>query len=163
MACPASSCRTLTRLASPPMLFMGIFARAPQPRLSWVARDAFRHCMRCGMNILEGFQSILDRLGNSASVKNVYGEPIVAEGKTIIPVAKVGYGFGGGSGMNKCGTAAKGRRTRALDSAAALGLPRSESSRSPRTTPASSPSANARSSSALILGVIVGVFLGRRR
>ena len=36
----------------------------------------------------------MSRLQNSASVKTVYGDPITAEGKTIIPVAKVAYGFG---------------------------------------------------------------------
>jgi uncharacterized spore protein YtfJ len=36
-------------------------------------------------------------LQNSASVKTVYGDPITAEGKTIIPVAKVTYGFGAGN------------------------------------------------------------------
>jgi len=35
-----------------------------------------------------------------ASVRNVYGEPINAQGKTIIPVAKIAYGFGGGSGKH---------------------------------------------------------------
>ncbi len=40
----------------------------------------------------------MERLQGSASVKTVYGEPVVAEGKTIIPVAKVAYCFGVGSG-----------------------------------------------------------------
>lgn len=44
------------------------------------------------------FQAIAERLQGTANVKTVYGEPISAEGKTIIPVAKVAYGFGGGSG-----------------------------------------------------------------
>ena len=39
----------------------------------------------------------MSRLQNSASVKTVYGDPITAEGKTIIPVAKVTYGFGAGN------------------------------------------------------------------
>src|SRR5258705_13406188 len=45
---------------------------------------------------------ILERIGESiestATVKSVFGEPIHAEGKTVIPVAKVAYGFGAGSG-----------------------------------------------------------------
>jgi uncharacterized spore protein YtfJ len=45
----------------------------------------------------------VEHLRTSASVKTVYGEPIVAEGKTVIPVAKVAYGFGGGSGTGKPG------------------------------------------------------------
>jgi len=34
----------------------------------------------------------------TASIKNVYGEPIHVGEKTIIPVASVAYGFGGGFG-----------------------------------------------------------------
>ena len=50
------------------------------------------------MNIKELLASISDRVQSSASVTAVYGEPFVAEGKTIIPVARVRYGFGGGGG-----------------------------------------------------------------
>jgi uncharacterized spore protein YtfJ len=39
-----------------------------------------------------------ESLGSSASVKSVFGEPIQTEGKTVIPVARVAYGFGGGFG-----------------------------------------------------------------
>lgn len=39
--------------------------------------------------------------GQSASVKNVFGEPIQAGDKTIIPVAKITYGLGGGFGQSK--------------------------------------------------------------
>jgi uncharacterized spore protein YtfJ len=50
------------------------------------------------MSFQQYFQSIIDRLQSGASVKTVYGEPIAAEGKTIIPVAKVGYCFVAGIG-----------------------------------------------------------------
>lgn len=43
-------------------------------------------------------ENVATRLGQSASVKNVYGEPIVRDGRTIVPVARVSYGFGGGFG-----------------------------------------------------------------
>jgi uncharacterized spore protein YtfJ len=43
-------------------------------------------------------ENIATRLGQSATVKNVYGEPITSNGKTIIPVAQVAFGFGGGYG-----------------------------------------------------------------
>ena len=42
--------------------------------------------------------SIADRLKASGDAKIVFGEPRVIEGKTIVPVASVAYGFGGGSG-----------------------------------------------------------------
>lgn len=50
------------------------------------------------MMLQEVFKSISERLQSAATVKTVYGDPITAEGKTIIPVARVRYGFGGGSG-----------------------------------------------------------------
>ena len=50
------------------------------------------------MNVPELFKNITDRLQSTATVKTVYGEPISAEGKTIIPVARVRYGFGAGGG-----------------------------------------------------------------
>jgi len=43
-------------------------------------------------------ESMFEPLSRSASVKSVYGEAISANGKTIIPVARVAYGFGGGRG-----------------------------------------------------------------
>jgi uncharacterized spore protein YtfJ len=38
------------------------------------------------------------RLGLAATAKSVYAEPVERDGVTIIPVAKVRFGFGGGSG-----------------------------------------------------------------
>lgn len=46
----------------------------------------------------ELLQSLNDRLAASANVKAIYGEPIETRDRTIIPVAKVQYGFGGGVG-----------------------------------------------------------------
>jgi len=43
-------------------------------------------------------QQIGESLGSSATVKAVFGEPVHAAGRTVIPVAKVAYGFGGGFG-----------------------------------------------------------------
>jgi uncharacterized spore protein YtfJ len=54
---------------------------------------------------------MLSSLGNhlrvGASVRNVYGEPVVAGGRTVIPIARVGYGFaaGGGEGRSPEATA----------------------------------------------------------
>jgi uncharacterized spore protein YtfJ len=45
----------------------------------------------------------------AANVKSVYGEPITAQGKTVIPVAKIMYGYGGGGGTGGVGdTKARG-------------------------------------------------------
>jgi uncharacterized spore protein YtfJ len=50
------------------------------------------------VNFLENFVA---GLGQNATVKNVYGEPVITHDKTIIPVATVMYGFGGGFGQGK--------------------------------------------------------------
>ncbi|QIP15134.1 hypothetical protein G8759_22170 [Spirosoma aureum] len=46
----------------------------------------------------QAVQSLVERLTNEATVRKVFGEPIVVDHKTIIPVAKVILGFGGGYG-----------------------------------------------------------------
>jgi uncharacterized spore protein YtfJ len=53
------------------------------------------------MNATDMLHSISDTLGTTANVKSVFGEPIHADGKTIVPVARVAYGFGGGFGSGK--------------------------------------------------------------
>jgi uncharacterized spore protein YtfJ len=45
------------------------------------------------------FQSMVEH----ASARLVYGEPVSAGGKTILPVATIRYGFGGGSGAKEDG------------------------------------------------------------
>lgn len=42
--------------------------------------------------------SLADRFSASGNVRNVFGEPIEAHGRTIIPVACVRYGLGAGGG-----------------------------------------------------------------
>ncbi|GAB3963120.1 hypothetical protein GCM10029978_020050 [Actinoallomurus acanthiterrae] len=41
---------------------------------------------------------LADRLGGKASVTAVFGEPVVSDGVTVIPVAQAVYGFGAGAG-----------------------------------------------------------------
>jgi uncharacterized spore protein YtfJ len=53
------------------------------------------------MNATDLLQKIGETLGSTATVKSVFGEPIHVNGKTIVPVAKVAYGFGGGFGSGK--------------------------------------------------------------
>jgi uncharacterized spore protein YtfJ len=49
------------------------------------------------MSLQNILQSIMDRLQGTGGVKMVYGEPIETKEKTIVPVAKVAYGFGAGN------------------------------------------------------------------
>ena len=50
------------------------------------------------MDLQKYFENIQLVISSSAHVKTVFGDPVSAEGKTIIPVARVRYGFGGGMG-----------------------------------------------------------------
>lgn len=43
----------------------------------------------------------MDQLQASAGVKTVYGDPVTAEGRTVIPVARFRYGFGAGFGPGR--------------------------------------------------------------
>src|SRR5689334_20142565 len=45
-------------------------------------------------------QTVLGAMVNQAGVKTVYSEPVTVDGRTIVPVARVRLGFGGGSGHN---------------------------------------------------------------
>ena len=48
---------------------------------------------------IDGFvERLAERVGGKASVRAVFGDPIEREGITVIPVAKVRWGFGGGAG-----------------------------------------------------------------
>jgi uncharacterized spore protein YtfJ len=48
-------------------------------------------------------QSLKENILGQAGVKTIYGEPIVAQGRTVIPVAKVAYGYGAGAGTGGVG------------------------------------------------------------
>ena len=45
------------------------------------------------------FGPIAELLERSLSIRHVYGEPVQQGDTTVIPVAKVAYGFGGGGGQ----------------------------------------------------------------
>ena len=52
-----------------------------------------------GGSSIDGFvERIAERVGASANVRAVFGEPIERDGITVIPVARVRWGFGGGAG-----------------------------------------------------------------
>ncbi len=50
------------------------------------------------MNPKDMLERIGDHLNSTATVKSVFGEPIRTDDRTVIPVARVAYGFGGGGG-----------------------------------------------------------------
>ena len=52
-----------------------------------------------GGSSIDGFvERMAERIGAKASVRAVFGDPIERDGITIIPVARVRWGFGGGAG-----------------------------------------------------------------
>jgi uncharacterized spore protein YtfJ len=48
-------------------------------------------------------QSLRESVLSQASVKAIYGEPISAHGKTVVPVAKIMYVYGAGAGTGGVG------------------------------------------------------------
>jgi len=48
-------------------------------------------------------QSLKESIFSQVGVKAIYGEPISAQGKTVIPVAKLTYGYGAGAGTGGVG------------------------------------------------------------
>ncbi|MFN0095187.1 MAG: spore germination protein GerW family protein [Dehalococcoidia bacterium] len=61
--------------------------------------DAFEAARAAATGQPEGLlQRIAERLGATASASALFGEPVRQDGVTVIPVAKVRWGFGGGGG-----------------------------------------------------------------
>ncbi len=48
--------------------------------------------------VTELFDAIGERIRVTAGTQTLFGEPLLVEGRTIIPVAKLRYGFGAGGG-----------------------------------------------------------------
>ena len=55
------------------------------------------------MSSLALLQTLKESILSQANVKAVYGDPIEAQGKTVIPVAKIIYAFGAGAGTGGVG------------------------------------------------------------
>jgi uncharacterized spore protein YtfJ len=54
-------------------------------------------------SIKDLLETVGGHVGGAVSVRNVFGEAIHAEGRTIVPVARVHLGFGAGGGGAKQG------------------------------------------------------------
>ena len=102
-----------------------------------------------------------DRLQSGASVRAVFGDPVEAHGRTVIPVARIGYGFGAGgrAGGNQAaspeddgsggGAGLRARPVGALEITAG----------GTRFIPFIDP---ARLGVAVLVGLLIGVRIGRR-
>jgi uncharacterized spore protein YtfJ len=69
--------------------------------------NAKQEAMETGQTTTQRHPSLIERLaeklGGSANVHTVYGDAVIRNGVTVIPVAKVAYGLGGGSGVGEEG------------------------------------------------------------
>jgi uncharacterized spore protein YtfJ len=55
------------------------------------------------MEAKDMLRSLGEIFSAGGSVKNVYGEPVTSGGRTVIPVARIRYGFGAGGGASREG------------------------------------------------------------
>jgi uncharacterized spore protein YtfJ len=108
-------------------------------------------------------QSLHENLSSRAQVKSVFGEPISAEGKTVIPVAKIAYGFGAGAGTGGVGDSSArgeggggGGGIRAIP----VGVIEVSPSQPTRFVPITD---RKKLGAAALAGVIMGMWLGWRR
>jgi uncharacterized spore protein YtfJ len=54
-------------------------------------------------DVFRVIEELARKLQERFSVRTVYGDPITANGVTIVPVARVAFGFGGGGGSGRSG------------------------------------------------------------
>jgi uncharacterized spore protein YtfJ len=55
--------------------------------------------------------SAVERLAEAGGVGSVYGEPVERDDRTVIPVARVAWGFGGGGGSEAADAEGDGERS----------------------------------------------------
>jgi uncharacterized spore protein YtfJ len=53
------------------------------------------------VKVAKTLRSLGDRLQVGTNMLNVYGDPVTAGGRTVIPIARVSYGFGAGGGAGE--------------------------------------------------------------
>ena len=112
------------------------------------------------MSSLTILQSLRDSILSQANVKAVYGEPIAAQGKTIIPVAKIAYGYGAGAGTGGVGDSSRGEGGGGGGGVRAVPVGVIEvSERETRFVPISD---RKKLTGAVVLGIGLGLWLRRR-
>jgi len=113
------------------------------------------------MSSLALLQSLKDSI-LEANVKAIYGEPVTAHGKTVIPVAKIIYGFGAGAGTGGVGESkAKGEGGGGGGGARAIPVGVVEISN--QQTRFVSITDNRKLAGVAAFGIVVGLWLGWRR
>jgi len=107
-------------------------------------------------------QSLKESILGQAGVKAIYGEPISAQGKTVIPVAKLMYGYGAGAGTGGVGnSSAQGEGGGGGAGVRAIPVGVIEvSEKETRFIPITS---RKKLAAALAIGTMAGILLGWRR
>jgi MYXO-CTERM domain-containing protein len=117
------------------------------------------------MSLAKLFTTWTERLQNAANVKSVFGDPIEAQGRTLVPVARVCYGFGAGQANRESGddssddSAKKGGGGGGGASARPLGVLEVTA----EGTRFISAPGNGKLYGGIAVGVLLGLWLGRRR
>jgi len=120
-----------------------------------------RYAESTGIKVAETLRSLGDHLQLGRSVRNVYGDPVIVGGRTVIPIARVSYGFGAGGGVNE-GEKAKSKRGGSGGGAGMSARPAGDleiTEAGTRFFPFVDP---ARLGIALTVGLLVGLGIGRR-
>jgi uncharacterized spore protein YtfJ len=113
------------------------------------------------MGSLALMQSLKESVLTQANVKTIYGQPIEAQGKTIIPVARISYGFGAGAGTGGVGDSSKGEGGGGGGGVRAVPVGVIEVSQQPtRFVPISD---RKKLSAAVLLGLALGMWMSRGR
>jgi len=107
-------------------------------------------------------QSLKESILTQANVKAVYGEPIAAEGKTVVPVARIIYGYGAGAAAGGVGDSrARGEGGGGGGGARAIPVGVIEVSEQPtRFVPITD---RKKLTGAVLVGIGLGLWLGWRR
>ncbi len=107
-------------------------------------------------------QSLKESILSGAGVNAIYGAPISAQGKTVIPVAKLMYGFGAGAGTGGVwNSSAQGEGGGGGAGVRAIPVGVIEvSEKETRFIPITS---RKKLAGAIVVGALVGIFLSWRR
>jgi uncharacterized spore protein YtfJ len=110
------------------------------------------------VKVAKTLRSLGDHLQVGASVRNVYGDPVNVGGRTVIPIARVSYGFGAGGGAGESEETGSGSGGGAGLSARPVGALEITDAGT-RFIPFIDP---ARLGIALAVGFLIGLAIGRR-
>jgi uncharacterized spore protein YtfJ len=107
-------------------------------------------------------QTLKESILSQAGVKAIYGEPITAQGKTVIPVAKLMYGYGAGAGTGGVGnSSAQGEG--GGGGAGVRAIPVGVIEISDKQTCFIPITSRKKLAGAIVVGTLLGIFLGWRR